>query len=145
VCMVVVPDGLLGEVADKRKCARSSLTCQQAPRLTAQPTGNRHEPVIRAIIAKMPSHARGRRAVARSVTPPRGHQEMQPLLTPSTRLAYPQVVSRADHLRDHLRHRHRTPRCFDSAGHLMGPKWGQTCGPAAPTRPIDGLWPGLSS
>jgi len=48
--MVVVPGGLLAEVADKRKCARSSLTCQQAPRLTAQSTGNRHEPVIRAII-----------------------------------------------------------------------------------------------
>ena len=43
------------EVADNRQCAPGALTGQLTPRLTAQLTGNRHEPVIRTTLATWPS------------------------------------------------------------------------------------------
>jgi hypothetical protein len=45
-----------GEVADNGQCAPGALTSQLTPRLTAQPTNNRREPVIRVIIATWSSH-----------------------------------------------------------------------------------------
>ena len=54
--MVVGSGGSGSEVADNRQCAPGALTSQPTPRLTTQPTSNRHEPVIRAIIATWSSH-----------------------------------------------------------------------------------------